>query len=308
MSDLRSASLAQPAAHLLDPCPQHVARARVDRGGLAHQTPWAARAHALCAPPCADICRQAMPASKTTATPLRRTRSRSARTSPRSPLSPTTPSDPDYAHTPQAKAMRLQPPDLMQVQEQPQQGAAAVCLQRAARKLILRRAFQALRARRHRAATIVAAAFRGAWVRWGHTAGSIKLLRHNQPPDSVYETDYDYSDPTARELLEERRLMQGGAPVDPATGSPPEVLVACDCCGATRSSDDVDVCFQHSKYFCKPCNSVGQGSCECPVCEFPEFPIDGRVGTPATASQGQHTRQGRRGTAVFGCNRSCRWL
>ena len=153
MSDLRSAASAQPATHLLDPCPQHVARAGAERGGLAHQTPWAARAHALCAPLCADICRQVMPASKTTATPLRRTRSRSARTSPRSPLSPTTPSDPDYAHTPQAKAMRLQPPDLMQVQEQPQQGAAAVCLQRAARKLILRRAFQALRARRHRASS-----------------------------------------------------------------------------------------------------------------------------------------------------------
>ena len=55
MSDLRSASFAQPAAHLLDPCPQHVARACAERGGLAHQTPWAASAHALCAPP---LCRR----------------------------------------------------------------------------------------------------------------------------------------------------------------------------------------------------------------------------------------------------------
>ena len=165
MSDLRSASFAQPAAHLLDPCPQHVARACAERGGLAHQTPCAARAHALCAPPCADLCTQKMPASKNTATPLRRTRSRSARTSPRSPLSPSTPGDPDSDHTPLPKAMRLQAPDLMQVAEQPSREAAAARLQRAVRKLILRRAFNALRARRHRAATLVAAAFRAACVR-----------------------------------------------------------------------------------------------------------------------------------------------
>ena len=217
MSDLRSATLAQPTAHLLDPCPQHVARACVDRGGLAHQTPCAARAHALCAPPCADICTQTMPASKTTATPLRRTRSRSARTSPRSPLSPTSPNDPDSVRTPLPKAMRLQPPDLMQVEEQPPRGAAAVRLQRAVRKLILRSAFNALRARRHRAATLVAAAFRGACVR---KAGSIKLLRRNQPPGSVGDTGCDYSEPAAKELPAERRLVLGGAPVDPATDSP----------------------------------------------------------------------------------------
>ena len=280
MSDLRTAAFALHAAHLLDPCPQHVARACVERGGLAHQTPWAASAHALCAPPCADICTQRMPASKTTATPLRRTRSRSARTSPRSPLSPTAPNDPDCTHTPLPKAMRLQPPDLMQVEEQPQQGAAAARLQRAARKLILRRAFDALRARRRRAATLIAAAFRGACVRWGHKAGSIKLLCHNQPPDSVYATDYDYSDPTAHELLEERRLALGGAPVDPTTGSPPEVLAACDCCGTTRSSDQLDVCFQHSKFFCKGTHGNPQRSCECPVCEFIPFDV-GPMMSPA---------------------------
>ena len=99
-----------------------------------------------------------MPASKTAATPLRRTRSRSARTSPRSPLSPTAPNDPDYAHTPQAKAMRLQPPDLMQVQEQPQQGAAAVCLQRAVRRMLLRTAGRRKARTSARTATLVATA------------------------------------------------------------------------------------------------------------------------------------------------------
>ena len=230
MSDLRTGSFAPHAAHLLAPCPQHVARACVERGGLAHQTPCAASTHALCAPPCADLCTQKMPASKSTATPLRRTRSRSARTSPRSPLSPSTPGDNDSDHTPLPKAMRLQPPDLMQVEEQPSQEAAAARLQRAVRKFILRRAFHALRARRHRAATLVAVAFKAARARWGHTAGSLGL-RHNLPPDSAFETDYDYSDPTAHELLEERRLALGGAPVDPTTGSPPEVLAACTSSG-----------------------------------------------------------------------------